>query len=50
MAKLEVLLRDSGVIIQPFWRSIYRSYREGVMGFEMHQALEMHMDKVWLES
>ena len=50
MAKLEVLLRDSGAIIQPFWRSIYRSYREGVAGFEMHQAFEMHLDKVWLES
>jgi peptide/nickel transport system substrate-binding protein len=50
MAKLEVLLRDSGVIIQPFWRSVYRSYREGVMGYEMHQALEQHLDVVWLES
>ena len=50
MAKIEKNLRDSGVIIQPFWRSLYRSYREGVHGFEMHQAFEQHMDKVWLES
>jgi peptide/nickel transport system substrate-binding protein len=50
MAKIETNLRDSGVIIQPYWRSIYRSYREGVMGFEMHQALEMHLDLVWLAS
>jgi peptide/nickel transport system substrate-binding protein len=50
MAKIEQNLRDSGVIIQPYWRSIYRSHREGVMGYEMHQALEMHLDKVWLAS
>ncbi|MFQ5567757.1 MAG: ABC transporter substrate-binding protein, partial [Paracoccaceae bacterium] len=50
MAKLEKNLRDSGVIIQPYWRSIYRSHREGVHGFEMHQAFEQHLDKVWLES
>ena len=50
MAKLEANLRDSGVLIQPYWRSIFRSYREGVMGFEMHQAFELHGDKVWLDS
>jgi peptide/nickel transport system substrate-binding protein len=50
MAKIEANLRDSGVIIQPYWRSIYRSYREGVMGYEMHQAFEQHLDKVWLDS
>jgi peptide/nickel transport system substrate-binding protein len=50
MAKIETNLRDSGVIIQPYWRSIYRTYREGVMGYEMHQALEMHLDQVWLAS
>ncbi len=50
MAKIEKNLRDSGVIIQPYWRSIYRSYREGVHGFEAHQSYFQHLDKVWLES
>jgi len=50
MAKLETTLRDSGVIIQPYWRSLYRSNREGVHGYEMHQAYEQHMDLVWLDS
>lgn len=49
MAELESLLRDSGVIIQPFWRSYFRTYRPGVHGYEMHQALEQHLDLVWLE-
>ena len=50
MAKIEANLRNSGVIIQPYWRSVYRSYREGVHGYEMHQAFEQHLDKVWLDS
>ncbi len=50
MAKIENNLRDSGVIIQPFWRSIFRSSRDGVHGYEMHQAFEQHLDLVWLES
>jgi len=50
MAKLERNLRDSGVIVQPYWRSIYRSYRDGVHGYEMHQGQEQHLDLVWLES
>lgn len=50
MADIERILRDEGVIIQPYWRSIYRSFRDGVHGWDMHQAFEMHYDQVWLES
>ena len=50
MAKIEQNLRDSGVIIQPFWRSLFRSHREGVHGFEMHQSFEQHLDLVWMDS
>ncbi|HUF88009.1 MAG TPA: ABC transporter substrate-binding protein [Thermohalobaculum sp.] len=50
MADLETILRDSGIIIQPYWRSVYRSFREGVHGYEAHQAFEMHFDQVWLEN
>jgi peptide/nickel transport system substrate-binding protein len=50
MAKIEANLRGSGVIIQPYWRSVFRSFREGVHGYEMHQSFEPHLDKVWLDS
>lgn len=50
MVKVETNLRDSGIIVQPFWRSLYRSHRDGVNGFEMHQAFEQHLDLVWLDS
>lgn len=48
MARIETILPDSGIIIQPYWRSVYRSYREGVMGIEQHQSLEQHFDKAWI--
>ena len=38
-----------GIIIQPYWRSVYRTYRKGVHGCEQHQSLEQHFEKVWLE-
>ncbi|NJM92125.1 MAG: response regulator [Rhodospirillaceae bacterium] len=45
MAEIEKTLRNSGVIIQPYWRSVYRTYRAGVHGCEQHQALEQHLDR-----
>jgi len=50
MADIETRLRDAGMIIQPYWRSVYRTYRKGVNGCEQHQALEQHLDKAWLEA
>lgn len=48
MAELESILRESGVIIQPYWRSIFRTYSDKVKGYEMHQAFEQHLESVWL--
>ncbi len=48
MKDVETILRDSGVLIQPYWRSIFRSYREGVHGYEMHQAQFQFADLYWL--
>lgn len=50
MARTEENLRGSGIIIQPYWRSVYRSFGANVKGCEQHQSLEQHFDKVWLES
>jgi peptide/nickel transport system substrate-binding protein len=50
MKDIETMLRDSGIIIQPYWRSVYRTFRKGVMGCDQHQALEQHLDKAWIES
>lgn len=50
MKDIQTILRDAGVIIQPYWRSVYRSYREGVNGLRMQQAFEAHLDSVWLSA
>lgn len=50
MAKVQKNLQDSGVIIQPYWRSIFRSNREGVHGYDMHQAQFQFADLYWIES
>ncbi len=48
MAKLETIMRDEGVIIQPYWRSTFRHYREGVVGAEQHPTFEIHVYKLGL--
>jgi len=50
MEKVETILRNDGVIIQPYWRSLYRHSHSWVHGFDQHQALEHHLEKVWIES
>jgi peptide/nickel transport system substrate-binding protein len=50
MARLEQIMQDEGVIIQPYWRSLYNHTRPHVRGAEMHQAYELHPDRVWLDS
>lgn len=50
MKDIETILRDAGVIIQPYWRSVYRSYRENVKGLRMQQAFEAHLDNVWMSA
>jgi peptide/nickel transport system substrate-binding protein len=49
MKNVESILQDSGVIIQPFWRSVYRHTKPYVRNFEMHPIFELHMEKVWLD-
>lgn len=48
MAEIEQMLVDDAVIIQPYWRSLYRHYRPGVTGAEMHPAFEIHPYKLGL--
>ena len=50
MVEIETLLQDEGVIIQPYWRSTYRHYRENVTGAEMHPTFEIHVYKLGLAS
>jgi peptide/nickel transport system substrate-binding protein len=49
MKDIEMILQDSGIIIQPFWRALYRHHAEHVKGLFMHQTFELQLEKVWLD-
>ncbi|WP_137700591.1 ABC transporter substrate-binding protein [Marimonas lutisalis] len=42
MGKIEKIMQDEGVIIQPYWQSLYRHYKEGIVGAEMHPSFEIY--------
>ena len=42
------IMRDEGVVIQPYWRSTYRHHKENVLGAEMHPTFEIHVYKLAL--
>lgn len=46
MAKIQKIMQDEGVIIQPYWRSIYRHHKENITGAEMHPTFEIHVSKL----
>lgn len=46
MERLQTILREEGVIIQPYWRSTYRHHKPEVLGAEMHPTFEIHVYKL----
>ena len=48
MVRLETIMQEEGVIIQPYWRSIYRHHKAEVIGAEMHPTFEIHVYKLGL--
>ncbi|TPE53145.1 ABC transporter substrate-binding protein [Amaricoccus solimangrovi] len=48
MAEMETRLRDSGVLVQAFWRDTFRHMTGRVRGLAMHPTFELHLEQVWL--
>lgn len=48
MARIQQIMIDEGVVIQPFWRSIFRHYTDNVVGAETHPIFEIHIHKLGL--
>jgi peptide/nickel transport system substrate-binding protein len=46
MEKLERLMQDEGVIIQPYWRTIGRHFKEGVVNAEKHPTFEIFVEQL----
>ena len=45
MEKIETMLREDGVIIQPFWRALF-SHHNGLVNAEKHPAHEIHLYEI----
>ncbi len=41
MARLQTILQEEGVIIQPYWRGLYNHTREGLEGADIHIQQEL---------
>jgi peptide/nickel transport system substrate-binding protein len=50
MAELQTILRDEGVILQPYWRSVYRTFTPRVQGYGAHQSFRQFIDRVWMQA
>ena len=49
MKNIQTILQDSGVIIQPYWRGLYKHSSQNVKNDGMHPTFEQHFYDVWLE-
>ena len=49
MEKIEKIIQDSGIIIQPYWRKLYNSSVPAVKNHGMHPTFEHDFGKVWLD-
>mgnify|MGYP000182347036 CR=1 FL=1 len=49
MEDVQTILQESGVITQPYWRSLFCHMLPAVQGYRVHPAQEMHFEKTWLD-
>ena len=50
MYRLQEIMQEEGVMIQPYWRSVFRHTRPNIRNAEMHPTFEMHLYKYWLDA
>jgi peptide/nickel transport system substrate-binding protein len=48
MKELQTRLRDSGIIVQPYWRKLFCHMNPRLHGYQMHQAYEQDFTQAWL--
>ena len=48
--RLEEIMQEQGVMVQPYWRSLYRHFDAKVKGADMHPTFEHHHYKWWIEA
>jgi peptide/nickel transport system substrate-binding protein len=50
MKDLEQIIQDSGIIIQPFWQSLYCHMQKSVQNYAMHPTYQMDYQEGWLNA
>lgn len=50
MKRLQEIMQEQGVMVQPYWRSIYRHFDPKVKGADMHATFEHHHYKWWIDA
>ncbi|WP_227751448.1 ABC transporter substrate-binding protein [Tabrizicola oligotrophica] len=50
MEKIEKIMQDTGVMVQPYWRSLFRHADPKVHGAEKHATFEHHHYKWWVDA
>jgi peptide/nickel transport system substrate-binding protein len=48
MQRVEQILRDAALMIQPFWRPVFVLASSKVHGYQAHPARQMQLTKVWM--
>lgn len=48
MQKVEKILQDAAVVIQPLWRPVFILASAKVHGYKAHPARQMQLNKVWM--
>ncbi len=49
MKDVELIIQDSGIIIQPFWQKLFCHMSSRVQGYGIHPTFQIELQKVWLE-
>ena len=50
MKDIQMMLQDSGVIIQSYWRSLFNFNTDAVKNYYQHPTYELDLEKVWLDA
>lgn len=50
MADIEAIMQNEGVLIQPYWRAVFRHMKDTIRGADMHPTFELHHYKWWIEA
>ena len=50
MAQLQQIMLDEGVTIQPYWRSLFRHYKDNIVNADMHPKYEINIHYLGLSA